>query len=57
MPGGALIGSVLVFLLGVVVGIVVMSVVVISGTPMPAPSGVEEQCQDLDVHTVTTPDR
>lgn len=57
MPGGALIGSVLVFLLGLVVGIVVISVVVISGTPMPAPSGVEEQCQDLDVHTVTTPDR
>lgn len=57
MPGGVLIENVLVFLSGLVVGIVVMSVVVISGTPMPAPSGVEEQCQDSDVHTVTTPDR
>lgn len=52
-----MIENVLVFLSGLVVGIVVMSVVVISGTPMPAPSGVEEQCQDSDVHTVTTPDR
>ena len=52
-----MIENVLVFLLGYVLGAVTICVVVISGTPMPSPSGVEEQCQDSDALTVTTPDR